>query len=430
MESALPQLSSMQEMMGQLLNMQKEMQKQMNVMVSAPVTKEGKRLEGSLGRSMEKVVKANADALWARIQEENAKQEKLERDHVQQITNMISNYINKDMSSLLEKIIKKEISSIGTTITRSLSQNIEKAITTSVTESFQKGVGDKALNQLEKSVSSKLEATVARQIQVQFQTTGKQALQEALKTSVEATLVPAFEKSCKAMFEQIDGTFQNGLSNHTTAIQQQYDSTHSPLAITLRETINSASSITQTLSGQLADGQRKLLEMAANSKVAADPFVTQVNNGLHEMTEDPTKELSRLINERKFEEAFTGALHRSDVSIVSWLCSQAGLTGILTMTPMPLSQGVLLSLLQQLSCGINTDTPRKLQWMTDVAAAIDPEDTRIAAHVRPILDQVYRTLGHHRSLPTTSPSEASTIRLLMHVINSVLLSCKPVQRMS
>ncbi|KAI5381939.1 hypothetical protein KIW84_UN0311 [Lathyrus oleraceus] len=43
------------------------------------------------------------------------------------------------------------------------------------------------------------------------------------------------------------------------------------------------------MSGQLADGQRKLLEMAANSKMAADPFVTQVNNGLHEITEDPTK---------------------------------------------------------------------------------------------------------------------------------------------
>ncbi|KAL5071492.1 hypothetical protein RYX36_022379 [Vicia faba] len=120
---------------------------------------------------MEKVVKANADALWEHIQEENTKQEKLERDHVQQITNMISNYIDKDMSSLLEKIIKKEISSIETTITRSLSQNI-----------------DKAMNQLEKSVRSKLEATVARQIQVQFQTT-------------------SFEKSCKAMFEQFDGTF-------------------------------------------------------------------------------------------------------------------------------------------------------------------------------------------------------------------------------
>jgi enhancer of mRNA-decapping protein 4 len=37
---------------------------------------------------------------------------------------------------------------------------------------------------------------------------------------------------------------------------------------------------------------------------------------------DPMKELGRLIVERKFDEAFTMALQRSDVSIVSWLCSQ------------------------------------------------------------------------------------------------------------
>lgn len=37
---------------------------------------------------------------------------------------------------------------------------------------------------------------------------------------------------------------------------------------------------------------------------------------------DPTKELSRLVAEHKYDEAFTAALHRSDVSIVSWLCSQ------------------------------------------------------------------------------------------------------------
>ncbi|KAL5070529.1 hypothetical protein RYX36_021416, partial [Vicia faba] len=71
------------------------------------------------------------------------------------------------------------------------------------------------------------------------------ALQEALRTSVEATLVPAFEKSYKAMFEKIDGTFQNGILNHTTAIQQQYGSTHSRLAITLRETIKSTPFIIQ-----------------------------------------------------------------------------------------------------------------------------------------------------------------------------------------
>ncbi|XP_028791735.1 LOW QUALITY PROTEIN: enhancer of mRNA-decapping protein 4-like [Neltuma alba] len=423
MEAVLPQLSTMQEMLGQLISMQKEMQKQMNVMVSVPITKEGKRLEGSFGRNMERVVKANSDALWARLLEENAKQEKLEQDRAQQITNLISNYVNKDLSAQLEKTIKKEISSIGTTVARSITQIIEKTISSTVMDSFQKGVGDRALNQLEKSVSSKLEATVARQIQAQFQTSGKLALQEALKSSLEASMIPAFEMSCKAMFEQIDVAFQNGIVKHTTAIQQQYDSTHSPLVMSLRDTINSASSITQTLSGQLADGLHKLSEIAATSKVA-DSSVTQISNGLHEIAEDPTKELSRLISERKFEEAFTGALLRSDVSIVSWLCSQVDLAGILSMGPLPLSQGVILSLLQQLSCDLNAESPRKLAWMTDVAAAINPADPSIAVHVRPILEQVYQILGHHRALPTTSSSEASAIRLLMHVINSVLLSCK------
>lgn len=37
---------------------------------------------------------------------------------------------------------------------------------------------------------------------------------------------------------------------------------------------------------------------------------------------DPKVELQRLISEHKFGEAFTAALQRSDVSIVSWLCSQ------------------------------------------------------------------------------------------------------------
>ncbi|WJX72953.1 hypothetical protein P8452_56784 [Trifolium repens] len=65
-----------------------------------------------------------------------------------------------------------------------------------------RGMGDKAVNQLDKSVNSKLEVTVARQIQARFQTTAKEALQDALKSSFETIVVPAFEMSCKAMFEQ------------------------------------------------------------------------------------------------------------------------------------------------------------------------------------------------------------------------------------
>ncbi|KAL2332875.1 hypothetical protein Fmac_014088 [Flemingia macrophylla] len=430
-ENAFPQILAMQESLNQLLTMQKEMQKQMTMMVAVPVTKEGRRLEAALGRNMEKAVKANSDALWARIQEENAKSEKLLRDRLQQVTGLISNFMNKDLTVILEKTIKKEMASVGQAVARAMSPAVEKIISSAISESFQRGVGDKAVNQLDKSVNSKLEATVARQIQAQFQTTGKQVLQDALKSSFETSAVPAFEMSCKAMFEQVDATFQKGMIEHSTAVQQRLESAPTSLAMTLRDSINSASSITQTLTREVLEGQRKLVAFAATrtNSGTLNPMPVQLNNGplLHEKVEvplDPTQELARLISERKYEEAFIGALHRSDVSIVSWLCSQVDLHGLLTAVPLPLSQGVLLSLLQQLACDINNDTPRKIAWLTDVAAAINPSDPVIISHTRPIFEQVFQILNHQRSLPTMTGPDLSSIRLLLHVVNSMLMTCK------
>ncbi|KAJ6848018.1 enhancer of mRNA-decapping protein 4-like [Iris pallida] len=434
-DSAFSQFQPMQETLSQLVSMQKEMQKQMSTIVSGQINKDGK-LEASLGRNMEKSVKANFDALWARFQEENAKNEKAERERMQQLTSLITTFVNKDVPSMLERALKKEITSVGPSVARAVTPVIEKCISSAISDCFQRGIGDKAVTQLEKAVSSKLEATMARHIQVQFQTSGKQALQEALRSSLESSVVPAFERSCKAMFEQVDTVFQKGMSEHAAAAQQQFESMHTPLALTLRDAINSASSITQNITSELADGQRKLLALVAGNTKALNPVGMQQSNGPMagisealsvkqvEAPLDPTKELSRLISEHKFGEAFTMALQRSDVSIVSWLCSQVDLHAICSMVPLPLNQGVLLALLQQLACDISNETSRKLGWMTDVAVAINPNDPMIVMHIRPIFEQVYNILAHQRSLPTASPSELTSLRLIMHVINSVLLSCK------
>ncbi|XP_010552336.1 PREDICTED: enhancer of mRNA-decapping protein 4-like isoform X2 [Tarenaya hassleriana] len=429
-ESLLPQFLAMQETISQVMASQKEMQRQLSNAVNGPITKEGKRLEVALGRMIEKVTKANSDALWAHFREETAKNDKTLCDHTQQMVNTMTNFMSKELNSVFEKVVKKEFAAIGPAITRAVTPAIEKTVSSAITESFQRGIGDKAINQLDKSVNSKLEATVARQIQAQFQTTGRQALQEALRSSLEGSVIPAFEMSCKTMFEQVDATFQKGIAELTSAAQQQFEASHSQLAHTLRETINSASSVARTLTCELSDGQRKLIALAAAgaNPSGSNPLVTQLSSGplgpLLEKVEaplDPTKELSGLVSERKYEEAFTSALQRSDVSIVSWLCSQVDVHGLLRMEPLPLSQGVLLSLLQQLACDINKETTRKLGWMTDVLAAINPSDQMIALHARPILEQVYQILHHHhhRSAP-----DQSSIRFIMHVINSMLMSCK------
>lgn len=62
--------------------------------------------------------------------------------------------------------------------------------------------------------------------------------QDALKYSLETSVIPAFEMSCKAMFEQVDATFQKGMVEHSTAAKQHFESAHSPLAHALRVCIN------------------------------------------------------------------------------------------------------------------------------------------------------------------------------------------------
>ena len=97
---------------------------------------------------------------------------------------------------------------------------------------------------------------------------------------------------------------------------------HLPLAISQRDAINSASAMTETLSGEFADS-RQLLSLAvfgANSQSTNQ--LNHMNNGslIHEKIEtptDPTKEISRQLGEHKYEEVFTVALQMSDVSIVS-----------------------------------------------------------------------------------------------------------------
>lgn len=94
------------------------------------------------------------------------------------------------------------------------------------------------------------------------------------------------------------------------------------------------------------------------------------------------------------------------------------------MVPRPLSQGVLLSLLQQLACDISKETTRKLAWMTDVVVAINPTDSMIAVHVRRIFEQVYQILAHHSTIPTVTTADVTSMRIVMHIINSMLMTCK------
>lgn len=90
-----------------------------------------------MGQRMEKVLKAHVDAMWARLAEENAKREKVEKERQQQITTLLNNFFIKEMPAVIERGMKKEFLALIPTISQAILPPIQKAISTGITESFQ-----------------------------------------------------------------------------------------------------------------------------------------------------------------------------------------------------------------------------------------------------------------------------------------------------
>jgi hypothetical protein len=86
---------------------------------------------------MEKVLKAHVDAMWARLAEENAKREKLERERVQQVTTLLTNFVSKDMPVAIERVFKKEFAAIGPVVAQAVLPPLQNVVATTVSESFQ-----------------------------------------------------------------------------------------------------------------------------------------------------------------------------------------------------------------------------------------------------------------------------------------------------
>jgi enhancer of mRNA-decapping protein 4 len=92
-------------------------------------------------------------------------------------------------------------------------------------------------------------------------------------------------------------------------------------------------------------------------------------------------------------------------------------------SPLPLGQGILLSLVQQLGVEIEKDTKSKLRWIQEAVLSLNPKDPTVAGHVRGILEEVLSNL--HRQATIAGPGDLSNqMRLVTHVVNSMLTACK------
>lgn len=96
---------------------------------------------------------------------------------------------------------------------------------------------------------------------------------------------------------------------------------------------------------------------------------------------------------------------------------------LLSADPLPVSQGVLLSLVQQLSSDLSKDTAHKLAWIKEATLVLNLKDPVVGPHMHSFLEQAYQNC-HRQMGISKDPSEQAVLRLIIHVINSLLSSCK------
>jgi enhancer of mRNA-decapping protein 4 len=68
---------------------------------------------------------------------------------------------------------------------------------------------------------------------------------------------------------------------------------------------------------------------------------------------DPTIKLGELLQSARYQEAFESALDLANSTVVNWLCNQLDPGTLFMSDPLPLSQNVILALLQQLGAGLD-----------------------------------------------------------------------------
>jgi hypothetical protein len=217
-------------------------------------------------------------------------------------------------------------------------------------------------------------------------------LQESFKAAFAKQLMPAFEAAAGAMLCQVDATLAAGLAEHLAAQRAQL-AEPAGLAAALRESLAAAAALAGAGGAGGAPCGPPPPDAAAGARA----------------------ELGALLAAGRAEEAFARALGAQDVEMVVWLCGPGGGAAALAAEPPALSQGVLLSLVQQLaSSDLAAGAAAKLDWLQTAALALNPRDPQIGPHLRPVLGQVLAAL--HAAAPRLAGADARAAKVVAAVV--------------
>ena len=126
-----------------------------------------------------------------------------------------------------------------------------------------------------------------------------------------------------------------------------------------------------------------------------------------------TMELQQLLGQGQTERAFAMALGKNDQAIMTWLCGK--LEPKVLAGPPPMSQIIVMSLLQQLGADLQSETRLKVGWVKACLGLLNPADPHIAGNCSRMLSQLSDRLTAASDALGDGPDSADLSLLIFKV---------------
>uniref|UniRef100_A0A8C0HF22 Enhancer of mRNA-decapping protein 4 n=1 Tax=Buteo japonicus TaxID=224669 RepID=A0A8C0HF22_9AVES len=388
-------------------------------------------IQSSLMGHMERVIDSQQEQEQRRLdraltegQQRNGQlQEHLTQQLSQSLSTAVCNRLERTIREEMKKTVPQCVSKSMDPITGQLSNTIATKLTAV------EGTLKESITKLVKSKN--LTDTVVRATADTLQG----PIQSAYREAFQSVVLPAFEKSCQSMFQQINDTFKQGtqeyiqqLETHLKNKKVREQEARDPLLNQLRQLISTFQSTTEQLASTVAasvhaEVQHQLHVIVGNMQESILAQVQRVIKGevslamkeqqaavtssivqamrsaagtpipsAHLDFQSQQTHILQLLQQGHLNQAFQQALTAADLNLVLYVCETVDTQQVFGQHPCPLSQPVLLSLIQQLSSDLGTRTELKLNYLEEAVMHLDHSDPITRDHMGSVMNQVRQKL--------------------------------------
>uniref|UniRef100_M3ZU79 Enhancer of mRNA-decapping protein 4 n=1 Tax=Xiphophorus maculatus TaxID=8083 RepID=M3ZU79_XIPMA len=384
-------------------------------------------MPGTIMAQVEHVLMKHQEQEQRRLDRALAENQSRQQQLHEQLSQQLSHALSTALTNRMDKVLREEL---------------KKAVPQTISKSLEPVTG-----QLNNSIAAKMAAVevtikdIVIKVVKSKNTTdamGRAAaeamqgpIQAAYKDVFQSTVLPVFERGCQSMFQQINDSFKQGtqdyiqqLEAHLKSRKQREQEARDPVIGQLQQTIDGFQSCTDQLASSVstavrAEVQHQMQVVVGNLQESILSHLQRIVKGevslaMREQqavvtssimqamrsaagTPVPTAHLDyqsqqanilQLLQQGQLNQAFQQALSATDLNLVLYVCETIDSQQVFGQTPCPLSQPVLLSLIQQLSSNLATRSQLKISYLEDAVMNLDHSEPLTRDHMSSVLAQV------------------------------------------